>query len=87
MPHIKQAKKRLRQNSRQMDVNRSRRSRVRTYIRNVEEAISGGDKTTAAEALRLAQPEIIRGANRGILKRHTAARRVSRLARQINAMS
>ena len=87
MPHIKQAKKRLRQNSRQMDVNRSRRSRVRTYIRNVEEAISGGDKTTAAEALRLAQPEIIRGANRGILKPHTAARRVSRLARQINAMS
>jgi small subunit ribosomal protein S20 len=87
MPHIKQAKKRLRQNERRMEINRSRRSRVRTCIRRVEEAISGGDKTVAAEALRLAQPEIIRGANCGILTRNTAARRVSRLARQVNAMS
>lgn len=87
MPHIKQAKKRLRQNERRMEINRSRRSRVRTCIRRVEEAISGGDKVAAAEALKLAQPEIIRGANGGILTRNTAARRVSRLARQINAMS
>jgi small subunit ribosomal protein S20 len=86
MPHIQQAKKRLRQNVRRMDINRSRRSRVRTYIRSVEEAISGGDKAAAQEALKLAQPEIIRGANGGILKPNTASRRVSRLARQINAM-
>jgi small subunit ribosomal protein S20 len=86
MPHIQQAKKRLRQNARRVEVNKSRRSRVRTFIRRVEEAIAGGDKAAAQEALRSAQPEIIRGANGGVLKRNTATRRVSRLARQVNAM-
>lgn len=86
MPHIQQAKKRLRQNERRSAINRNRRSRVRTFIRNVEEAIASGDLDAAKAALRAAEPEIMRGCNRRILKQNTAARTISRLARRVNAM-
>jgi small subunit ribosomal protein S20 len=87
MPNSNSAKKRLRQDVRRTAVNRSRRSRVRTFIRKVEEAISKGDQQAAMSALRAAEPEIVRGANRGILKHNTASRKISRLTRRINAMA
>lgn len=87
MAHTRQAKKRIRQNNRRSAINRDRISRVRTFIRRVEEAIASGDKARAEQALREAQPEIMRGAVKDVLHRRTASRRVSRLARRINALS
>jgi small subunit ribosomal protein S20 len=87
MANSPSAKKRARQTDRRAVVNKARRSRVRTFIRKVEEAISSGDQTAALEALRAAQPEIIRGANKGILHANTASRKVSRLHHRINTMN
>lgn len=87
MANSPSAKKRARQNDRRTVVNKARRSRVRTFIRKVEEAIVSGDQTAALEALRAAQPEIIRGANKGILHANTASRKVSRLHHRINTMT
>ncbi|MEM7506700.1 MAG: 30S ribosomal protein S20 [Pseudomonadota bacterium] len=80
------AKKRVRQIARRTEVNKARRSRVRTYIRKVEEAIASGDKGAALDALKAAQPEIMRGASKGVLHSNTASRKVSRLHHRINAM-
>lgn len=87
MANTPSARKRARQAERRTVVNKARRSRVRTFIRKVEEAIASGDQAAALEALRLAQPEIVRGAVKGILHRKTASRKVSRLHHRINAMS
>lgn len=87
MPYSRQAKKRVRQTLRRSLTNKARMSRVRTFIRRVETAIVGGDQEVARAALRAAQPEIMRGVTKGVLKRNTASRRVSRLARQVKAMS
>jgi len=87
MANSPSAKKRARQAARRTVVNKSRRSRVRTFIRKVEEAIASGDQGAALEALRAAQPEIIRGAVKGIMHSNTASRKVSRLHHRINAMS
>jgi small subunit ribosomal protein S20 len=86
MAHSRQAKKRVRQTQRRTLANKTRMSRVRTFIRRVETAIAGGDHEAARAALRAAQPEIMRGVSKGVLKRNTAARRVSRLSRQVKAM-
>ena len=86
MAYSKQAKKRLRQSERRSTVNKSRRSRVRTFVRRVEDALTSGDKNAAAEALRLAEPELARSGHHGILKQNTAARRISRLTRLVNSM-
>ena len=67
-------------------MNRARMSRVRTFVRSVEDAISAGDKEAATTALRRAQPEIMRGAKGGVLHRNTASRKVSRLAQRIAKM-
>ena len=72
---------------RRTEVNKARKSRIRTYIRKVDEAVASGDQAAAAEALRAAQPEIMRGANKGVLHKKTASRKVSRLAAAVNAMS
>lgn len=87
MANTPQAKKRIRRNERRADINKSRVSRVRTFIRKVEEAIEGGDKTVAAEALKAAQPEIMRGATKGVLHKKTASRKVSRLTARVKAMA
>lgn len=87
MANSPQAKKRVRQIARRTQVNHARRSRVRTFIRRVEEAIAGGDQSAAIDALKAAQPEIMRGANKGVLHRNTASRKVSRLHKRIKAMS
>lgn len=86
MAYHKQAKKRIRQTERRNKVNRARISRVRTFIKNVETAIAGGDKDAAQAALRAAQPEIMRSVNKGLAHRNTAARKVSRLAARVNAI-
>ena len=83
MPNIRSAAKRVRQTARRTAVNNARRSRVRTFIRKVEEAILSGDKAAAQAALNAAEPQIVRGAQKGILHRNTASRKVSRLAKRI----
>ncbi len=87
MANSPQAKKRVRQIARRTAVNQSRRSRIRSYLRKVEEAIASGDQAAATDALKSAQPEIMRGASKGILHKNTASRKVSRLNGRIKAMS
>ena len=87
MANHSSAKKRIRQIARRTDVNRARLSRVRSFVRKVEEAIAGGDKEQAAVALREVQPELMRGASMNLLHRNTVARRMSRLSKRIKAMN
>jgi small subunit ribosomal protein S20 len=86
MANTPSAKKAVRKIARRTEVNRSRRSQMRTYVRKVEEAIAAGDSNRAAEALRAVQPLIMRAAQKGILHANTAARKVSRLSRRVNAL-
>ena len=87
MAHHKSAKKSIRQTERRTDVNRARTSRVRSFIKKVETAISAGNKQVAADALKVAQPEIHRGVRAGVLHRNTAARKLSRLSARIKALA
>jgi len=87
MANHNSAKKRIRQIERRTEVNRTRVSRIRTFVRKVEEAIASGDKEKASAAFREAQPELMRGATRGVMHQNTVARRLSRLSRRIKAMS
>ena len=86
MANSPQAKKRARQNLRRLEINKARRSRIRTHLRKVEEAISSGDKEAAAAALKLAQPELMRGVTKGVYHKNTAARKMSRLASRVKAI-
>ncbi len=86
MANSPQAKKRARQAERRTEVNKTRRSRIRTFLRKVEEAIAGGDKAVAAAALKDAQPEIMRGVTKGIMHKNTASRKVSRLSARVNSL-
>jgi small subunit ribosomal protein S20 len=86
MPHHKSAEKRLRQTVKRTEINRSRLSRVRTFVKNVESALATGDKTAAQSAFNLAQPELHRATTKGVLHRNTVARKLSRLAARINAL-
>ncbi|WP_417242219.1 30S ribosomal protein S20 [Celeribacter sp.] len=87
MANSPQSKKRARQAVRRTDVNKSRRSRIRTFLRTLEEAIESGDKAAAQEALRAAQPELMRGVTKGILHKNTASRKMSRLAARVKAIA
>ena len=87
MANTPQAKKRARQNERRYAVNKARRSRIRTFLRNVEEAIASGDREAAAAALRAAQPELMRGVTKGVLHKNTVARKMSRLSSRVKALS
>lgn len=87
MANTSQSKKRARQTERRTDINKARRSRIRTYLRKVEEAIAGGDAAVAAEALKNAQPELMRGVTKGVVHKNTASRKVSRLASRVKALS
>ncbi|MDX1819428.1 MAG: 30S ribosomal protein S20 [Paracoccaceae bacterium] len=86
MANSPQSKKRARQNEARFAVNKARRSRIRTFIRKVEEAIASGDKTAAAAALQAAQPEMMRGVTKGVLHKNTVARKISRLAARVKAL-
>jgi len=86
MANTLQAKKRIRRNERRAAVNKARLSRVRTYLRKVDEAIEAGDQTVATAALRSAESELMRGVQKGIMHKRTASRKVSRLNAQIKAL-
>lgn len=87
MAHHQSAIKRIRQTERRTEVNRARRSRIRTFIRKVEDAVAAGDKQQAQEAFRSAEPEIMRGVTKGVIKLNTAARKISRLSSRVKALS
>lgn len=86
MANSPQARKRARQNENRFAINKARRSRIRTFLRKVEEAIASGDKEAATAALRAAQPELMRGVTKGVYHKNTAGRKVSRLAARVKAL-
>ena len=79
------AEKRIRQTKRRTAENKSRLSRIKSFVRKVEEAVARGDGAGATAALVAAQPELQRGVTKGVLHRNTVARKISRLARRVNA--
>lgn len=87
MANSPSSKKRARQAEARTEVNKARRSRIRTFIRKVEEAITGGDQKVASAALQAAQPEIMRGVSKGVTHKNTASRKISRLASRIKALA
>ena len=87
MANTRSAKIMIRKIERRTERNRARRSRMRTYIRKVEEAITSGDQSAAQDALKTAQPEIMRAAQKGVIHKNTASRKVSRLASRVKQMA
>ncbi len=86
MANTKSAKKATRVASRRTTINKNRVSRLRTSVRKVEEAISSGDQKAAAAALQAAQPELMRSAQKGVIHKNAASRKVSRLTSRVKAM-
>jgi small subunit ribosomal protein S20 len=86
MANSPQSKKRARQNEARYQINKARRSRIRTFLRRVEEAIASGDKEAAVAALRSAQPELMRGVTKGVFHKNTASRKMSRLSARVKAL-
>jgi small subunit ribosomal protein S20 len=86
MANTPQAKKRIRRNAKRAAVNGARVSRIRTFIKAVESALASGDKATAADALKKAQPELARGVARGVLHKNTASRKFSRLTKRVSSL-
>ena len=86
MANHKSAKKRIIRNANRAEINKSRISRIRTFIKKVEAAIESGDQANAQSALREAQPEIMRGVSRGVLHKNTASRKMSRLSARVKAV-
>lgn len=86
MANSAQARKRIRQTARRTEVNTARRSRIRTYVRKAEEAIEAGNQDDAKLALRKAESEIMRGVSKGVVKKNTGARKVSRLSARVKAL-
>ncbi|HEY3778406.1 MAG TPA: 30S ribosomal protein S20 [Rhizomicrobium sp.] len=87
MPNIDSAKKRVRQNAKRTATNHARKSRVRSFTRKIEEALDAGDKAAALAALKAAEPELMRGASKGVMHKNTARRRVSRLTKRAAKLS
>ena len=86
MANTKSAKKATRVAARRTKINKNRISRIRTYVRGVEEAIAKGDKAAAETALQAAQPELMRGAQKGVMHKNAASRKVSRLSKRVKAL-
>ena len=87
MANTKSAKKMTRKITKRTEINKTRRSRMRTFLRKVEEAIASGDQSAATAALRDAEPEIMRAAQKGIVHKNMASRKVSRLAARVRALA
>ena len=83
MANTTSARKATRKIARRTEINKSRRSLLRNSVRKVEEAISSGDRSAATEAFKAAEPVIMRAAQRGVVHKNTASRKVSRLAHSI----
>ena len=86
MANTAQSKKRARQSEARFAVNKARRSRIRTFLRKVEEALAAGNQNAAAIALKAAQPELARGITKGVLHKNTVARKMSRLTHRVNVL-
>lgn len=86
MPNIASAKKRVRQTAKRTAINHARKSRIRTYTREVEEALAKGDRAAAEAALKAAEPEIMRGVSKGVIHKNTGARKVSRLTKRLGKL-
>jgi len=86
MANTSSAKKAVRQSARRTEVNKARKSRMRTTVRNLEQAILDGNRAEAEQALKAAEPELMRSAQKGVLHKNAAARKVSRLARRIKTL-
>jgi len=87
MANTTSAKKATRKIARRTEINKTRRSRMRTFVRSVEEAIETGDKNAALAALRAAEPEIMRAAQKGVVAKNAASRKVSRLSQRVAKLS
>ena len=87
MANHKSAKKRIRRNLARAEINKSRISRIRTFIKKVEQSIGAGDVDNSRVALKQAQPEIMRGVSKGVLHKNTASRKISRLAASVKRLS
>ena len=87
MANTASAKKRNRQTVKRTERNAARKSRMRTFVKKVETAIAGGDKSAAASALQAAQPEMQRAAGKGVIHRNTVGRKISRLSARIKALT
>lgn len=87
MANTPQARKRIRRNARRAEINKSRVSRIRTFVKKVELAIASGDKANAEQALLAAQPEMQRGVSKGVLHKNTVARKISRLTHRVRALA
>ena len=86
MANTPQAKKRIRRNDRRAEINGARVGRIRTFIKAVENALAAGDKSVASDALKAAQPELMRGVARGVIHKNTASRKFSRLTKRVSAL-
>jgi small subunit ribosomal protein S20 len=87
MANTLQAKKRVRRNTTREGIKKSRRSRIRTFVKKVELALEAGNAEEAKVALKAAQPELMRGVTKGVLHKKTASRKVSRLAKRVKALA
>ena len=87
MPNHASSEKRVRKTARRTAVNKNRKSQIRTAVRKVEEALSAGDKATAAAALKLAEPALMRGVTKGVIHKNTGSRKVSRLSARVKALN
>jgi small subunit ribosomal protein S20 len=86
MAQHKSAEKRIRQTKRRTEVNRTRTSRMRSAVKAAETAVAGGDKAAALKALRASEPEMMKAAQKGLIKKNTVSRKISRLAKRIKAL-
>ena len=86
MANTPQSRKRIRRNNRRAEINGARMTRIRGFVKKVETAIEGGDKTEAQAALKEAQPELARGVARGVLHKNTVSRKMSRLSKRVAAL-
>jgi small subunit ribosomal protein S20 len=87
MANTPQAKKRIRRNDRRAEINRTRVSRIRTFVKQVEAALAAGDRATAVAAMQKVQPELARGVAKGVVHKNTAARKISRLTKRVAALA
>lgn len=86
MANTPQAKKRIRRNDRRAEINGARVGRIRTFIKQVESALTSGNKAEAEAAMKKVQPELARGVAKGIVHKNTAARKYSRLTKRVTAL-
>lgn len=87
MANVKAAKKAIRQTKVRTERNRARKSRVKTFLKKVEEAIQAGKKAPANDALRVAESEYMRAVSKGVLNKQTASRKISRLSARVKALA